>query len=286
MIDNSKTLDKLFYSMPVEKLKDNKLHYIDLHIIDNCNHNCARCVKFAPLCKTPGIQPLDKVLKDLNQLAKITNHQLDGISIIGGEPLLSPDIITYMKECRQLFPLSAITIVTNGLALPQMPDKFFTALQEYNVWLSVSKFYPNEFYKDIKATLKKHDCYSRTVFQGMKPFNCVMFVQMDLDETGSQDKEKMFNKCPNKNGYVTLKDGKLWSCPTSCMKYILNDYFGTNFETYNSDGISIYSHTQAEIVRLLQKPKEACKYCTESGLNRLYFPEPTTKNKSEWIKPN
>lgn len=284
MINNSKALDKLFYQMPVEKLKDNKLHYIDLHIIDHCNHNCARCVKFAPLCKERIIPDSNKILQDLTQLAKMTDNTLDGISILGGEPLISPDIILYMKACRALFPNTAITIVTNGLAIPSMPEEFFTVLKEYNIWLSISKFYKKEFYCNIIKTLKKHNCYNRTVFQGLEPFGCVMFVQMDLDETGSQNKKEMFNKCPNKNGYITLKDGKLWSCPTSCMKYILNKYFGTDFKQFDKDGVDIYNHTQEEAVELLRQPKESCKYCTEYGLNRLYFPEPTKKEKSEWIK--
>lgn len=286
MINNSNALDKLFYSMPTTKLYKNKLHYIDIHIIDGCNHNCARCVKFAPLCKSLGIVNKKNLTKDIKQLARLTHKELDGISLIGGEPLISPDIIYYMKLCRKQFPNTAITIVTNGIAIPKMPKEFFKALQDYNVWLSISKFYDSPFYNNIIETLKLYDCYNRTVFQGLQPFNCVMFVQMDLDETGSQNKKEMFKQCPNKNGYITLKDGKLWSCPTSCMKYILNDYFKTSFNTYDSDGISIYNNDILKIINHLKTPKESCKYCTVSGLNRLYFPESTQYNKSEWIKNN
>lgn len=283
MINNSKALDKLFYKMPVEKLKDNKLHYIDLHIIDGCNHNCARCVKYAPLSPLNEV-PTERITKDITQLAKITNNTLDGISILGGEPLLHTDIIYIMKLCRAMFPNTAITIVTNGLAIPKMPKEFFETLIQYDIWIAISQFYKDEFYSNIVHTLRINNCYDRFVFNKIKEFGCVMFVQMDLDEKGEQDKTKMFNKCPNKNGYITLKDGRLWSCPTSCMKYILNNYFGTNFKTYLDDGIDIYTHTEEEIVNLLKNPKEACKYCTDNGLNRLYFPEQSKKNKNEWIK--
>ena len=285
MIDNSKALDRLFYSMPVDKLKDDRLHYIDLHIIDGCNHSCARCVKFAPLCEDRlGIVNYNSTIKDLKRLSQLTNARLDGISILGGEPLISPDLIKYMHMCRKLFPNTSITIVTNGLAIPRMKKLFFKSLKKYDVWLSISKFYEPEVYEGIIDILKKNDCFDRTVFQGLQPFNCVMFVQLDLDEKGKQNKEKMFEKCPNKNGYITLKEGRLWSCPTSCMKYILNNYFGTKFELYKDDGVDIYNHTEKEIVELLRKPKEACKYCTVSGLNRLYFPETSKRAKDEWIR--
>ena len=284
MVNNSKALDRLFYSMPIEKLKDDKLHYIDLHIIDGCNHNCARCVKYAPLCKKLGLVDKDTLTADLKQLAKVTNHRMDGISIIGGEPLISPDVNYYMLLCRKLFPDCAITIVTNGLAIPQMSDEFFKIAKICNVWFAISKFYDDEYYTNIIKKLEEQSCADRYSFSKLEPFGCVMFVQMDLDETGSQNPELMFEKCPNKNGYITLKDGKLWSCPTACMKYILNDYFKTDFKYYPEDGISVYGHTEKEIVEFLKKPKKSCRYCTECGLNRMYFPEATKRDKSEWIK--
>lgn len=284
MINPKEALEKLFNPNGVPKLHEDKLRYIDLHIIDGCNLNCARCFKFSPLCKDKGLMDKNKVIDDLTQLSKVVNQELDGISIIGGEPLISPDIVFYMKECRRLFPNTDITIISNGLAIPKMNDAFFEALQQCDVMIAISKYYNDKFYEPIIEMLEKHNCANRFVFSCLHQMGCAMFLQMELDESGSQDPEAIWNKCSAKNGCVLLKDGKLWSCSNHCMKYILNDYFGTNLHDYDEDGIDIYSHTHQEIVEFLKQPKKGCRYCTEDIYNCMYFPEHTKYKKSEWIK--
>lgn len=283
MINVIKVMENFFRPGNVTKLYKNKLHYIDLHIIDGCNLNCARCYKFAPLSKGLGIVNKEQTLKDLKQLSTIEPN-LKGISIIGGEPLISPDIIDYMYETRKLFPNTDITIITNGLAIPKLPKEFFTALISNNIMLAISKYFEESFYKDIIKVLKKNKCQDRYVFSQIKDLGCCMFLQMNLDETGSQNPKEIWDKCSTKNDCVVLKDGKLWSCAASCMKYILNNYFKTNLTDYPEDGISIYNNTYKDIIKFLKTPKKGCRYCTEDIYNAMYFPEHTSYNKSEWIK--
>ena len=285
MINPKNVMEKLFTPGNLPKLYNNRLHYIDLHIIDSCNFNCARCFKFSPLCKTAGIVDKKQTIKDIKQLA-LLEPGLDGISIIGGEPLISPDLIDYMYVIHKELPYTDITIITNGLAIPKMPKEFFKALIDNNVMLAISKYFEDDFYNDILNTLAQHNCEDRYVFSKVDGLGCAMFLQMNLDESGSQDINTIWNKCSAKNGCVMLKDSKLWSCSNHCMKYILNDYFGTNLNDYPEDGIDIYKNSYKKIIEHLKKPKKGCRYCTEKIYEAMYFPEHTTYNKSEWIKNN
>ena len=283
MINPKDVLEKLFNPGYLPKLYFDKLHYIDLHIIDGCNYNCARCFKFSPLCKNPGIADKEQVIKDLKQLSTI-EPTLDGISIIGGEPLISPDIIDYIYACKKYFPYTDVTIITNGLAIPQMSEEFFKAIKDTNTMLAISKYFDDHFYDGIRDVLAKHNCHDMYVFSKVQGLDCAMFLQMNLDETGSQDPERIWDKCSAKNGCVMLKDGKLWSCSNHCMKYILNDYFDTHLIDYPEDGIDIYKNSYKKIIEHLKKPKKGCRYCTESIYDAMYFPQNTSYKKSEWIK--
>jgi hypothetical protein len=283
MINPKDSLEKLFNPGSIPKLYKDKLHYIDLHIIDGCNFNCARCFKFSPLCKDKGIVNKDQTIKDLEQLATI-EPSLKGISIIGGEPLISPDIIDYLYETRRISTHTDITIISNGLAIPKMPTEFFEALIKNNIMIAISKYFEDSFYSDIIQVLDKYNCGDRYVFSQIKELGCAMFLQMNLDEQGSQDIQSIWDKCSAKNGCVMLKDSKLWSCSNHCMKYILNNYFNTDLKDYPDDGISIYNNSYIDIINHLKKPKKGCCYCTEDIYNAMYFPEHTQYKKSEWIK--
>lgn len=285
MINPKTALEKMFTPGNVPKLHNNALQYVDLHIIDGCNLKCARCFKFSPLCKGKRFE-LDptEVCNDLYQLKELTKGVLKGISIIGGEPLYCRYLHIYMQKCRELFPNTDITIITNGILIPKMSKEFFKQLKELDIMLAISKYYEDDFYWKIQDTLHKHGCQDRYVFSCVRELGCAMFLQMELDEEGKSDPKEIWDMCSAKNGCVLLKEGKLWSCSNHCMKYLLNRYFGTKLIDYPEDGIDIYTHTYREIIRHLKKPKKGCRYCTKDIYKAMYFPEESKLSKEEWIK--
>lgn len=283
MINVKNSLEKLFTPCGVPKLKDDKLTYVDFHIIDGCNLNCARCYKFSPLCKDIGLVDKDSFTKDIIQLSKIEPNLL-GISLIGGEPLISPDIEFYMEKTRELFPNTDITIITNGINIPKMSDNFFNLVKNNRIYISISKYFDDSFYEKINKKLEEKNCSDFVVYSQFKEIGSTLFLQMELDEYGKQDELKNWELCSSKNGCVLLKDGKLWSCPNLCTKYILNNYFNTNLIDFEEDGISIYNNNYKDIITHLKKPKKGCRYCTEDIYKCMYFPKPTEYKKSEWIR--
>jgi hypothetical protein len=284
MINPKIALEKLFTPCGIEKLANDKLQFIDLHIIDGCNYKCSKCFKFSPLCKGKGEMDYDKVIKDLEQLSKVTNKELRGISIIGGEPLFSKDIVKYMNETRRLFPNTDITIISNGVLIPNMPKEFFESLKRDNIMIAISKYHEDKFYTKIEETLQNNGCGDRFVYSCIKEMGCAMFLKMELDEEGRSDPKEIWDDCSAKNGCVLLKDGKLWSCSNHCMKYLLNEYFGTNLIDYEEDGIDIYHNDLQGIIEHLKKPKKGCRYCTKHIYDAMYFPQWSSLSKNEWIR--
>ena len=161
------------------------LPYLEFHIADHCNMNCKYCEHYSGLVNTPKFTNLERFTCDLNQLHKFIDD-IGMIRILGGEPLLNPEVGEYVKLCRKLYPFANIFVVTNGILLPKMPDEFFDTLKQNNAGIHIS-FYPpleskmpsikqlledkqvsyhifpmvNEF--TIKQTLNRHD-HKREIF--------------------------------------------------------------------------------------------------------------------------
>ena len=92
------------------------IQYIEHHIVDHCNLRCAGCSHFSGLSE-PWFEDIEDFWNDFSALANITNHYIPTIRIMGGEPLLHPRVVDFLKIARSLFPNSQIQLVTNGLLL-------------------------------------------------------------------------------------------------------------------------------------------------------------------------
>ena len=65
------------------------MNYIEHHIVDHCNLNCAGCSHFSPLAR-PWIEDFETFKLDFKQLYNITKGDIHTIRLMGGEPLLHP----------------------------------------------------------------------------------------------------------------------------------------------------------------------------------------------------
>lgn len=265
---------------PLNGLVNNKIEIVQFHISDTCNLNCKHCSHFSPLCK-PREYNKYSLYKDLKQLAKLTqDNPLKDLGILGGEPLLNKDITFYIRECRKLFPTTAITIISNGLLVTKMPKRFFQALVKYNVALVMTKYFEDDFYKPIIDLLKSYG-----VIYAFTPdrFGSMGFVSCKLTRNPKLTKEEAWDLCPTKNSCVFLQDGRLYSCPSIPFRKQAIDYFKENIPTFN-EGIDIYMNTYNEIVEQLQQPKESCRYCSDDTFKCIYFHSLATYEKKDYIE--
>jgi len=84
-----------------------------------CNLNCLGCTNYSDL-KFSGYIPWEEGKEDLsNWLTKIT---IPDFGLIGGEPLINPQVREWIKGSRDLLPLSQIRFTTNGLLLEKHFD--------------------------------------------------------------------------------------------------------------------------------------------------------------------
>ena len=136
---------------------------LEYHIVDHCNLNCAGCSHFSPLAEHWFVDPED-FEKEWKEVAD-SGLEIKRIRILGGEPLLHPELGYMLKCIRCLFPVSDINVVTNGILLNKRKAELLPVFNKYNISLTVS-CYPglNLDYKDITSGFPKVEMYDKVGF--------------------------------------------------------------------------------------------------------------------------
>lgn len=65
--------------------------FFDIEVTEHCNLNCKSCGSFAPLADEEYID-IDELDRDLRRLSELSDGEVHHINILGGEPLLHPEI--------------------------------------------------------------------------------------------------------------------------------------------------------------------------------------------------
>ena len=106
------------------------LNYFNVNLVEHCNLNCKYCDHFAPLAeeKYTDIKSLEKDLKRMSSLLNINS-----VGLMGGEPLLHPNLVEILKMSRAVLKNTKLTIFTNGILLPKMDDLFWQTCFENKI---------------------------------------------------------------------------------------------------------------------------------------------------------
>ncbi|MDY6358684.1 MAG: radical SAM protein [Cyanobacteriota bacterium] len=261
--------------------KPEMLEKIDVHLTDHCNLNCQGCTHFSPLAQEFYLD-LQDFKNDIGRLAALTGAKLGQMFLLGGEPLLHPQLTQFFQIAREFFPNTQIIIITNGILLPEQPDEFWLACKKSNIRIWVSLYRLKIDYETIDARAKQFGVFcgytgTRTNEEHKKDWG-----SWKLDKDGQQYWADAFTYCKVKN-CVTLKKGKLYTCPTIAHIEHLNKYFGLNFEVTPYDYIDIYKiRNHQAILDTMVKPVPFCRYCKTRSFEKCVW-APTKRDVSEWV---
>ena len=92
------------------------LEYIEYDIVGHCNLNCKGCSHFSNIICDNSFVTLESYEKDLRRMKELFSY-IARIKILGGEPLLHPQLNEIIKITREVLPKATIDIVTNGLLI-------------------------------------------------------------------------------------------------------------------------------------------------------------------------
>lgn len=250
---------------------------LEIHITDHCNLNCKSCTHYSPISKENFLN-LESLIDDLNIIKHkgIVNY-FHEIRLLGGEPLLNPDIIEIIKKIRQIIPSKKIVLVTNGLLLKKMPNDFFKCCSKNNIIICITKYPGNVNYNEIKNCISKRgvECF----FYDDRTTNN-SFYESKLSYN-KRSKLKNFYKCFDQSCWQ-IKGGKLFSCPQVAYVDILNNRLHNKFKKEKSDYIKLKDINRWKLLKYRFLPKSFCQYCVFP--KKRFNWQQSIRDFSEWIE--
>lgn len=163
----------------------------------SCNLSCRACCHLSPVTSRVFADPL-AVKRDLSILA--TAYECGFVKILGGEPLLHPDLLGLMTAIRESGITSRIAVCTNGVLLDRMNDAFWSRVDEVEI-----SVYPG--HEPSKKVLETAVDFSRT-------FNVRLYASItshfreSYSELGTSDRDLV------ETIFRTCKPAHIWRCHT------------------------------------------------------------------------
>jgi len=182
-------------------------------------------------------------------------HEIYEIRILGGEPLLHPEVLKYCEFIRSLYPNTNISLFTNGILLADMPDDFWEACSQNDILIKITH-YPIE----LKLTQIRKTAKDKNVKLKIPKQVRTFFKHLNIK--GDSDQKASFYNCRLMFKTPQLNDGKIFSCFFPAYVHIFNQYYNYDLTPVAEDYIDIYSDTASdEIITFLNHPIPMCRWC-------------------------
>lgn len=235
-------------------MKNNNL-VLEYHLVDSCNLNCAGCSHYSSLVNKGTYILIETVKNDLGLLKSKIGNNLFHLRLLGGEPLLHPQICDCIKVIRELFPNTIISLVTNGLLLKKMSQEFYDMCSELKIKIRITDYGIIDLAETINK-LKEYgivaDCYKQT--------NVWHYQHIRLTE-GEVD---CFKNCLYKRMCNNYRNEKIYLCPHIAYIDYFNKYFGKDIKLNETDYISLEDvNSFDDLIEKLNsmKPNFCFKHC-------------------------
>ena len=208
--------------------KTHRVHIasLEMNVSYGCNLRCEYCTHLGRFMK--GIVPLD----DLLFWYQSWNSKIrpKTIRIIGGEPLLHPQLEFILYETRNHWKDSRIELISNGLLFPKAETSVFAALKKIGVDVTISRHYDDTHYNSTLETgletLKKHGIKPRITKSHRHWMKCYRINEQGCVIPYQSDPAKAWKICYVKNTCTTLIDNCLYRCPQlGCYSYAVKKGF-------------------------------------------------------------
>lgn len=233
------------------------IHYFEVPITDNCNLNCKGCLFASNSVRgeKKAHVPLEQLRQDAERMRELF-YDVPWIRILGGEPLMHPDIISVLRKYRELFPDTEIDLTTNGLLIPRMSEEFWQCVEQNRISIHVSGYEPTYKLLDkIDGTLKKN----KMPYVILPRENFLKYYTQE----GNHDKQESYDNCIACACYEVYR-GRIAACSGTIAFEQFNRAFHAGYDVReNEDWFALDNPALDgwQIIKKLNQPLEICRYC-------------------------
>ena len=181
------------------RIKDGRVlnRTCEVNIAEHCNLRCRSCTHLSPALPKHFVDPGD-LRSDLTTLAR--SYHANVLKILGGEPLLHPNLLDVIMAARESQVAEKMEIWTNGLLLPRMEHRVWEAVDSVRISL-----YPGRSLKQHQLDRCIDLAHQHNVPLRYKRYQA---FQESFSEPGTDDPSLV------KKIYATCNEAHRWRCHT------------------------------------------------------------------------
>ncbi|WP_436717381.1 radical SAM protein [Roseiconus lacunae] len=263
-----------------------ELPALEYHLAHGCNLSCQQCSHYSNF-RLAGTMPTPA---DAKAEYEVWNHRIlpKRFALLGGEPLLNPNLIEHLRLARACWPHSDLMLVTNGFFLARHPELPRTLI-ETNCRLEVSQHGTHPSYLDRFREVKQTVWRWREEYPGiqfkirqshrgwMRQYNVKDGKPVPFDSKP----EKAYRVCMQKT-CTQLYQAKLWKCPALAhyaqLEAKLKLHHLPQWQPFRDYEACPPDASDAEVYRFVQR--KAIPQCGLCPSNRVKFVHPNPLQRS------
>lgn len=181
-----------------------RVEAFELHVTEHCNLRCSSCCNISPLV-AERTMPADEVEAMCARMAEVV--VADVFKIMGGEPLLHPEIARIIRAVRGTGLGDRVRLFTNGLLLKSMKEDFWGALDE----LTISN-YVSAPVRPAILDLARHKSIEHGFVLNIKPVHEFSHVVSPACHKGDDAVRETFQRCWLRHRCLIVRGGSFYMC--------------------------------------------------------------------------
>ena len=244
------------------------LNSLDVVITERCSLRCRDCSNLMPYFKSPKNYKVAEILKDVDNLLQYTDEIMEA-RIIGGDPLMHPQWLEFVKGVLQSSKIKRVLIYTNGLIKPSLLD--LPTLAHKKVIIIMTDY--KKLSKNLNTIIElfENTNVKYKIVELNKWIDCASIYKHNRTP---QQNDSLFVKCVSTN-LLTLSKGKLFRCPYAASAFQLKavrdvprDYVNVK---YLKDKKTLHNYV------IGKRSMSVCDYCISRQLENEIPPAIQTK---------
>ena len=232
---------------------------LEYSVADHCNMRCRSCSHMSPFIARRFPAP-ESFKADIDRLGEV--YRAKRLQLLGGEPLLNPNLVEFLKIARHSEITSQVALTTNGVLLPRMKDDFWESVDAVTITVYPSVNVPDETLEYAQA--KAAETGTALNIRRRHNFRRTMLTEPNDSRTKTS---LIFKTCKSAHKYNChlLYEGRLFRC---AVPPFLPEYLSALKQNgYNPSTDALYIHETRDLFNDLKsflldpRPLSACRYC-------------------------
>jgi GTP 3',8-cyclase len=227
---------------------------LEYHIADHCNLRCDHCCSFSPILKKWFADP-ETFERDLTAVRRVVAPEF--VKIVGGEPLLHPELERLLVIAKGLAVAPRIQLTTNGLLIERLTARGWESISMLAVSLYPEPSLPKELIRFIAR-----EAAARRIEVSWKMQD--KFTCLDrTDLAGYEDAKSTFEGCWIRHRCNSIRNGRFYCCTRP--QYVQK--FASEPSRFLEDGIRVDDPNEVALAHRIKEhlertePLHSCFLC-------------------------